>query len=1192
MKTADFVHLHSHSQYSLLDGAQKIEEMVARARDFGMPALAITDHGNLFGAIEFYEAAQKAGVKPIIGMEAYMAPGDRRDRTPIRRGEGAYHLLLLARDETGYRNLMRLSTIGFLEGFYYRPRIDMDTLALYAEGLIGTSACLQGEVARHLTEKDEARALQVAGRFSEILGPGNFFLEIQDHGLPDDQIVNSGVLGLARRLGLPVIATNDCHYLKKEHHSAHDALLCIQTGKTIEETNRLRFDTEEFYMKSAAEMRSLFSEVPDALANTVAVADRCNLTFDFGKTHLPHFSVPDGFAGPDEYLEHLARKGLRNRYGDPGDELLRRLEYELATIRQMDYASYFLIVWDFIHYAKSHGVPVGPGRGSAAGSLVSYCLGITSIDPIRYDLLFERFLNPERISMPDIDVDFSDRGRDAVIKYVVEKYGRESVTQIITFGTMAARAAVRDVGRVLGMTYGEVDRIAKMIPGEIGMTLDKAIEQVPEMSQMSASDPRVGQLLSHARALEGLARHASVHAAGVVIAPGPLTDFVPLFRTNKDEVTTQFDMGSVEKIGLLKMDFLGLRTLTVIEDALALIEQNRGVKLDLDSLGVEDPAVFRLMQNAETVGIFQFESSGMRDYLRKLKPERLEDLIAMNALYRPGPLGSSMIDDFIDRRHGRKKIRYEHPRLKGILEETYGVIVYQEQVMRIASELAGFSLGRADLLRRAMGKKKHEVMAEQREAFVKGCLERGVAKAPAEKIFDLMAHFAGYGFNKSHSAGYAYLAYHTAYLKAHFPSEFLAASMTSEASNSDRIVILMNDARRLGIMVTPPDINVSDEGFTVAGDTIHFGLAAVKNVGVSAVRAIIEARRGVGRFENLYQFCELVDSNSVNRKALESLIQAGAFDSTEGHRAQLMEALDAAIDCGQRMRLERQSGQASLFGGAQPEPGEKQNGYPPLPKMETWPANEILSREKKMLGFYVSGHPLARYEADLRARDIRGISEIAEMSDNKQVQVGGIFIAVRTLTDRNNKLWAVATLEDFEGTVDCFVFADLFQRRRACVQKDALVVVRGRTSEREGKSMTIVADEIVPLSEDMPLRSDEKDPWDEVLEEKKTAARGAGRCTVPEGDLVNISIEANLLDDEGLAALRDTLVAHRGAVPVILHLSAESGEITRLRLPDFPVSADEALIEAIRDRLPDAEIWVRRAAPEASAAAGGSEGRQ
>ena len=1210
MNHVDFVHLHSHSQYSLLDGAQKIDEMVARAREFGMPALAITDHGNLFGAIEFFEAAHHAGVKPIIGMEAYMAPGDRRDRSPIRRGEGAYHLLLLARDETGYRNLMRLSSIGFLEGFYYRPRIDMETLAAHAEGLIGTSACLQGEVARYLTEKDETRAMEVAGRLAEVFGPDNFYLEIQDHGLDADQIVNSGVLTLARKLRLPVVATNDCHYLKKEHHDPHDALLCIQTGKTIEETNRLRFDTAEFFMKSAEEMKALFGEVPESLANTLTIAERCNLKLEFGKNHLPRFPVPDGFASAEEYLAHLSRAGLRERYGDPGDALVKRLEFELDVIRQMTYSSYFLIVWDFIRHAKSRGIPVGPGRGSAAGSLVSYCLGITNIDPIRYDLLFERFLNPERISMPDIDVDFSDRGRGDVIDYVVEKYGRESVTQIITFGTMAARAVVRDVGRVLGMTYGEVDRIAKLIPGELGITLDKALEQVPELKSLAATDARVGKLITHARALEGLTRHASVHAAGVVIAPGALTDFVPLFKTNKDEVTTQFDMQSVEKIGLLKMDFLGLRTLTVIEDALRLIELNRGVTLDLDEVPLDDPAVFKLMQDAETVGVFQFESGGMRDYLRKLHPERLEDLIAMNALYRPGPLGSSMIDDFIARRHGQKRIRYEHPSLKGILEETYGVIVYQEQVMRIASEMAGFSLGRADLLRRAMGKKKAEVMAEQREAFVKGAVERKVTKAVAERIFDLMAHFAGYGFNKSHSAGYAYLAYQTAYLKAHFPTEFLAASMTSETANSDRIVILMNEARRQDITVTPPDINVSDEAFTVAGDTIHFGLAAVKNVGVGAVRAIIEARRGVGRFKSLFQFCEIVDSNAVNRKALESLIQAGAFDSTEGHRAQLMDALDAAIDCGQRLRLERQSGQVSLFGAPGPEAHTQGNGYPPLPSIEPWSSGEILSREKKMLGFYVSGHPLARYEAELRSRSCKGTLEIAEVGDNAPVQVGGILHAIRTLTDRNNKLWAIATLEDFEGMIDCFVFSELYQKRRACVQKDALVIIRGRTSEREGKGTTIIADEVIALSDELPMPSEEKDPWDIAAAPSEAPAAPArapasaapaparasepataparGPAPPPESDTLHIEVEVESLDGDRLAALRDLLADRAGSVPVTLHLREGSGETAHLRLNDFLVRADEALVEAVRQCLPGAEVWVGRASTDARAAAGGT----
>jgi DNA polymerase-3 subunit alpha len=1034
-------------------------------------------------------------------------------------------------------------------------------------------------VARYLTENDEDRAAEAAGRFSEIFGPGGFYLEIQDHGLEPDRVVNRGMVSLARRLGLPMVATNDCHYLRREHHDAHDALLCIQTGKTIEEKNRLRFETAEFYMKSPDEMRALFAEVPEAIANTRAIADRCGLTLEFGRTHLPQFPVPEGYADADAYLADLARQGLRARFPEAGDELRRRLEYELGVIRQMEYASYFLIVHDFIHYARRRDIPVGPARGSAAGSLVSYCLEITSIDPIRYGLLFERFLNPERISMPDIDVDFSDRGRDEVIRYVVEKYGRESVTQIITFGTMAARGVVRDVGRVLGLSYGEVDRIAKMIPGELGMTLDRALELVPELRALQEGDSKIGLLLSHARALEGLARHASVHAAGVVITPGSLTDFVPLYKSNKDEVTTQFDMGAVEKIGLLKMDFLGLRTLTVIQDAVRMVAENRGDALDLDSVPLDDPGVYRLMQNGETVAIFQFESSGMREYLRKLKPERIEDLIAMNALYRPGPLGSAMIDDFIARKHGRKKIRYEHPLLAAILQETYGVIVYQEQVMRIASDLAGFSLGRADLLRRAMGKKQPEVMAEQREAFVRGAAGHGVARAAAEKIFDLIAHFAGYGFNKSHSAGYAYLAYQTAYLKAHYPTEFLAANMTSETSNSDKMVVLMNEARRLGIVVTPPDVNVSDEAFTVQGDTIHFGLAAVKNVGVTAVRAILEARRRVGRFSDLFQFCGAVDPVAVNRKAIESLIQAGAFDSTDGHRAQLMEALDAAMDDAQRTRLDRQTGQASLFAPSVEDGGAA--GPPRLPPAEPWSQSEILSREKKMLGFYVTGHPLARYEAELSACKCRGTAGLGEMSEGETARVGGILIAVRTLSDKHGKLMAFATLEDFEGTVECLVFSDLYQRRRACVQKDALVIVRGRVSEREGKRLSLVADEITPLTEDLPSPERERDPWDEALDARRAPGAAGGEGPEAAGrEAVHVAADAEVLDDEALGILRDVLLTYPGRAPVYLHVrEGRTGE-AKLKLSDYPVRVDEGLLSEIRERLPFARVWLGR--PEAA----------
>ena len=827
-----FVHLHLHTHLSLLDGACRIDELMGTVRAMGMPAVAMTDHGNMFATVEFYRAAKEAALRPILGIEAYVAPGSRHDRA-LAKGEKNQHLVLLAKNATGYRNLLKLSSKAYLEGFYYKPRIDKELLRDHAEGIVGLSACLNGEVNR-LVRHEKYEEAAAAARFYREVFDGDFYLELQDHGIPDELLANRRLLDLARELDLPLVATNDCHYLRREHAAAHDALLCIQTGKNRDDQDRMRYTTDELFLKSADEMWERFGAVPEALENTMKIAERCAVELEFDRLLLPDFPPPPPFTELDPYLRHLCEAGLRQRYGELTDELRRRLDYELGVIHQMGYAGYFLIVQDFIAYARSQGVPVGPGRGSAAGSLVSYCLGITNIDPIRYQLLFERFLNPERITMPDIDVDFSDRGRAKVIQYVVEKYGADNVSQIITFGTMAARAVVRDVGRVMAMPYSEVDRIAKMVPAELKMTLEKALDQSPDLKALHDSDAKVQELISIARVLEGLSRHASTHAAGVVITPTPLPDYVPLFRANEGEVTTQFDMGACEKIGLLKMDFLGLRTLTVLQDALAML-QARGIEVDLDVLPFDDPETYALFCRGDTVGVFQFESSGMAEYLRKLQPEVLEDLIAMNALYRPGPLGSGMIEDFIDRKHGVKRFEYEHPVLESILKETYGVIVYQEQVMQIASALAGYSLGEADLLRRAMGKKKKEIMDEQRAGFVQRSLERNFPRATAEKVFDLMAHFAGYGFNKSHSAGYAVVAYHTAWLKVHHPVEFMAATLTSEMSNSDRVMVLLSECRRMGIGVLPPDVNSSEEAFTVHEGAIRFGLGAVKGVGHHAV---------------------------------------------------------------------------------------------------------------------------------------------------------------------------------------------------------------------------------------------------------------------------------------------------------------------------------------------------------------------
>ncbi|MBI1894758.1 MAG: DNA polymerase III subunit alpha, partial [Candidatus Rokubacteria bacterium] len=838
---ADFVHLHVHSEYSLLDGAAPLKKLVARARELRFPAIALTDHGNLFGAIDFYLAAREAGIKPILGTELYIAPGSRFEKTNVDGSyEGANHATVLVRDLQGYRNLIKLVSKGYLEGFYYKPRVDRELLAQHSDGLLVLSGCLNSEVSRLLSQGEEIKAREVAGWYLEVFGRDAYFIEVQAHGLEEQAKVTEGALRIARALNVPVVGTNDSHYLDAAHARAHEVLLCIQTGTTLKDPNRWRFSSNHFYLKSAEEMRQVFADLPGAHRETLEVAERCNLDLPFGEIHLPRYEVPQGFT-LDSYLAHLAREGLKTRYPDPNQAMSDRLQQELQIIQKTGFAGYFLVVWDFVSYARSRGIAVGPGRGSAAGSLVAYCLGITNLDPIKYGLLFERFLNPERVTMPDMDIDFSDDRRDEVIEYVAGRYGRENVAQIITFGTLGAKAVIRDVGRGLGMPYAEVDKIARMVPNQLNITLDDAFQQSPPLAEAVRSNPDVGELWETAKTLEGLTRHASTHAAGVVISDRPLMEYVPLYKDpKKDEVVTQYAMGAIEKIGLLKMDFLGLRTLTVIANTAKLVRETHGIDLDSDRIPLDDPKTYQLLSEARTFGVFQLESSGMRDLLRRLRPERLEDVIALVALYRPGPM--EMIPDFINRRHGRVKVSYDHELMERFLEETYGVMIYQEQVMQIASELAGFSMSEADILRRAMGKKDSEMMARQREKFVRGAKVRGVSEKKAEKIFDLMAPFAGYAFNKSHSTAYAMVAYQTAYLKANYPMEFMAALLTSEMGNTEKIVRHIEECRVMGIQILPPEVNFSGIQFTVVGETIRFGLAAIKNVGEAAIQSILATR--------------------------------------------------------------------------------------------------------------------------------------------------------------------------------------------------------------------------------------------------------------------------------------------------------------------------------------------------------------
>ncbi len=1070
MAADNFVHLHLHTDYSLLDGACEIGKLMDRVADLRMPAVAVTDHGNLFGAVKFYETAKKRNIKPIIGCEVYVAPTSRFDRAAD--ADRPNHLILLCENERGYRNLVKLASSAYLEGYYYKPRIDKDLLARHADGLIATSGCLRGEVAVALLADRYEAARQSAYDLRDIFGKGNFYLEVQDQGLPEEQRLNPLLLSLSRETGIPLVATNDCHYLTKADARAQEVLICIQTGKTLSDTNRMKFATEEFYFKSYDEMRALFGrEVPEALARTIEVAERCNVHLE-GQQHVfPHFEVPagetlesffekvarEGFARRREQLDRLRAEG-RLKY--PLEAYAERLEREIELIKQMRFAGYFLIVWDFIRFAREKCIPVGPGRGSAAGSLVAYSLHITDVDPLQHELLFERFLNPERISFPDIDIDFCMRRRGEVINYVTEKYGRENVSQIITFGTMGAKAVIRDAGRALDIPYADADRIAKLVPNILNITLADALGASPEMRQLRDNDPRVAGLLQVAERLEGFVRHASTHAAGVVISPQPLQEIVPLYKSNKDEITTQYAMDDLEKIGLLKMDFLGLTTLTVLDDCLRLIETARGEKLDLDNLALDDTATYETLGKGLTAGIFQFESRGMTDILRRVKPDRLADLTALNALYRPGPIQGGMIDDFIARRTGKKRVTYDLPQLQEILEETYGVIVYQEQVIQIFNRVAGFTLGEADVVRRAMGKKKLEEMVANREKFLAGAQRHDVPASKARKLWELVEQFAGYGFNKSHSAAYAIVAYRTAYLKTHYPVEFMAALLSSEIGNQDKLTMYLNECRDMGIAILPPDVNSSDLAFTPSGKDIRFGLTAIKNVGASAIESVLAARRELGRFESLLQYCEYVDLRLLNKRVLESLIKAGAFDSLGRKRSQLMAILDKAMELGQKRQREAQSGQHGLFvGGGEAESAPALD----LPDIPEWPEAERLAGEKEVLGFYVTGHPLEKYRAQLAALTRHDSSSLEELSSDATVTLAGILTGLRVRPSKKGDLWAAAALEDHRGSADLLVFPQAYQQLQGVLKPDAALLIKGRVRHEENQKPKVVVSEAKPL---------------------------------------------------------------------------------------------------------------------------------
>jgi DNA polymerase-3 subunit alpha len=1072
---SDFVHLHLHSEYSLLDGACRIEELLDKCVELKMPAAAITEHGNMFSSIVFHDQARKRGINPILGCEVYVAPGDRRTKSGTP-GETANHLVLLAETKEGYHNLIKLVSSGYTEGFYYKPRIDKDLLAHHAKGLIGLSSCLKGEVATGIRTEQQQKAINAAAAYRDILGPGNFFLEMQYQGIDEQLIVNVGLQPIAKDLGIPLVCTNDVHYLQNTDFKPHDILLCIGTGKTVNDTERLKYHGDQFYLKTAEEMAQVFPDFPDARANTVRIAERCNVDLSGTVNHLPNFDVPAGFT-LDGFFEHVVRDGfeqrlprlqslaLRGVLKHTIDEYERRLTYEIEMIKQMEYPGYFMIVWDFIRHAREQNIPVGPGRGSAAGSLVAYCLRITDVDPIEYDLIFERFLNPERVSLPDIDIDFCERRRGEVIEYVTRKYGRENVAQIITFGTMKARAVVRDVARVMDIPYADADRVAKAVPPALDMTLAKALEESPALKEMQQKDERIRELLAVAQRLEGMTRHASVHAAGVVIAPKPLTEFVPLYKSQKDEIVTQWAMKEIERVGLLKMDFLGLSTLTLIRDALDEIKRTDGVDIDIDAIPLDDARTFKLFCDGQTYGVFQFESSGMRDLLRKAKPERLDDLIALNALYRPGPLKSGMVDDFVARKQGKTEVKYELPQLAPILGDTYGVIAYQEQVMRIASVLAGFSMGQSDVLRKAMGKKDPRVMAKQREAFMDGAKQNGISEKKAAKIFDLMEFFAGYGFNKSHSTTYAWVAYQTAYLKANYPAHFMAALLTIEAANTDKLAMYLSECRELGVSILQPDLNASELRFTVVNEAVRFGLCAVKNVGEGAVLSMLGVRRDLGRIDSLFTLCEHVDLRLVNKRVFESLIKAGAMDSLvaddrtmASRRACLFAAVDRAIEHGTRHQRDRDKGQSQLFGGSD---GEEMSGAVPLADAAPWNEIQQLAGEKEALGFYMSGHPLERFAPEMKIFGARRIVELT--ASEADVWTGGIVSGLRPLKTKRGDRMAVFMLDDVGGNVEVVVFPETFGKHGSLVEADAMLLVRGKY-ERDDESARIVATELLPIA--------------------------------------------------------------------------------------------------------------------------------
>jgi DNA polymerase III subunit alpha len=1131
MSTDPFVHLHLHTEYSLLDGAIRIPDLMKKAAELGMPAVAMTDHGNLYGAIEFYQAAEKAGLKPIIGCEVYMAPGSMIDKSASSARDAAFHFTLLAKNLRGYSNLVKLVSAAHLEGFHYKPRIDKELLAKHSEGLIGMSACLKGEINMAIQAGDLNKAQKVASDFVEIFGRENFYLELHDHGLEAQHLCNRGLLEISRKLELPLVAANDVHFLERSHHEAHDVMICIGTASMVHDERRMHYPTE-VYFKSAEEMRAIFGELPEALTNTLRIAEACDLKLDFGVSKYPDYTPPEGKTR-EGYLHELCQNGLRERYGERAgtdQELRQRLGYELSVLEKAGFVSYFLIVWDFIHYAKQHGIPVGPGRGSAAGSLAAYVLGITDLDPLRFELIFERFLNPERVSPPDIDVDFCQNRRGEVIEYVRRKYGSRAVSQIITFGTLGAKSVVRDVGRVMGLSYSDGDRIAKMIPNELGITLKGAFEKNPELKQAVETEESTQQLWSYATVLEGLTRNTGIHAAGVVIGDRPLDNYIPLCRGNDNEVVTQYAMGPLTDLGMLKMDFLGLKTLTVLQDATALI-RDRQPDFSLEAMPLDDRPTFELLNRGETIGVFQLESGGMVNLCKQFDVNSIDDIIALIALYRPGPM--ELIPDYIKRKKGQTKIKYEHPLLKEVCANTYGIMIYQEQVQRAANVLAGYTLGQADLLRRAMGKKDKVKMAKERVNFIEGCARvNGIDEKKANAIFDLLEKFAGYGFNKSHSAAYGLISYRTAYLKANYPVEFMAGLLSNEVNNTDKIAVFVAECQRLGISILAPDVNRSHLKFVpeIHGEQrgIRYGLAAIKNIGEAGMESAIIEREKNGPFKSVEDYCSRLDSKSVNRKILENLIRAGAFDFTGKDRAEQFEGIEQALSAGASAHRDRQSGQVSLFGELEMAATPKANGD--KIHFTPWSTVEKLGHERDLLGFYVTGHPLDAYRENIEGGGYMRINDLADQEDKATARIAGSISAFdKKLTRKEGKPFAILTLEDFTGSVEVMVWGEVYAKAAKQIDKGRIVAITGKLDKRE-ENIRIVANEIGPLS--------------------------GRKSTKP----LTIDISMEKVDEERLIAIRDLVCQFPGIQPLYLRFHSTDGHEICLRAdPGYSVRDEETL---------------------------------